>query len=88
MAEMPTVANYLYGIQDETGRAVAEALDTRRLGTLREESRVQLKYGDEIVSEGYAPPEAKLTLYVFDNDNKVVDGKAADPIYTKEVTAK
>jgi hypothetical protein len=66
MTEKP--ARILYGVQDTTGRAVAEAVDARLLSAHREESRVQLRYGQEVVSEGYAPPEEELTVHTWDAD--------------------
>lgn len=76
----------LYGVQDHTGRAVVEAIDRRRLSVHREESRIQLRYGDEVVSEGYAPPEADLTLHTWDADAKVdTDGEAAGPLTSRPI---
>lgn len=81
-------ARYLYGVQDETGRAVVEAIDARKLSVHREESRVQLRYGQEVVAEGYAPPELVLTLHSWDADNKHdTEGEAAEPLRSKPVPA-
>lgn len=71
---------YLYGVQDSTGRSVVEARDSRRLSVHREESRVQLRYGQELVAEGYAPPEEELTLHTWDDADK-----AGDPLTSKPV---
>lgn len=79
-------ARYLYGVQDPTGRAVAEAVDARRLSIHREESRVQLRYGQEVVAEGYAPPEVELTLHTWDADaTHDTDGEAAGPLRSKPI---
>lgn len=81
-------ARYLYGVQDPNGRAVVEAIDARRLSVHRVESRVQLAYGQELVAEGYAPPEVELTLHTWDADNKVdTDGVAAEPLSSKTIKA-
>jgi hypothetical protein len=56
---------HLYGVQDETGRAVVEALDEREVTARRVESRIDLVVGNEVLSTGYAPPEAVLTLHTW-----------------------